>query len=1048
MMRRPCGSSGGGKGSRHSGGSPRPTHALSGSSAAPASSADVLIAEFTARWERGEWPPLEDYLARFAEGDRDGPVECVYREFCLAEGAGLDPRPEHYLLRFPDLAPGLRRVFEVHEAFGPSGLGLWSGPPALPEVGDEVGPYRLVQDLGRGGFSRVYLAEQADLDDRLVVVKVATRITPEPQLLARASHPHIVEVLWHGVIDGGALQLICMPFLGGATLAAVRRTRCRRGGLPRSGLDLLDDLDRASPAGYPASGAGRPARGVLARLSYPKAVAWVVARLAEGLDYAFARGVLHGDVKPSNVLVTSDGTPMLLDFNLAVGWRPGLNRDIQGDPGGTLAYMAPERLLAVAEPGGRQDRRPSMADRHRADIYSLGVVLLELLGGHTPDPAAGRTLSLQQQASAYVAARSLGGAVMIRAARTSLPAGLKAVLRRCLAADPADRYARASELADDLDRWREDFPLAHARVSALDFGLARWARRGRRPLAAVGLGTLFAAVTAGVVWWTAAAAGREQASRYARSVYNDDSSVFRIRRPGRGSLKAKGEPAAAARRHLDHYHVLDAEDWRRHDEFRRLPPAERDEIELWLLEQALRFAKALSDRPTSPEDWRRARYCLDRIETHSRFAAIQDQRRVLSERLGQPDPPATPGSPGEASRWMDQYLLGVRSELLGDSAAAAALYRDVLKDRPASFWAHYRAAVVAFARADEANSGSQGGGDLSPDATPADAHPTGSRAAIASRAFALEQFATAAGHLLACVTQRPDNPVLRRQYAGCLYGQERYLESAEQCNRAMELDPDHAETYLSRSLIRLKLGQVQGLLNDLGQYEVLTGGLDRRSAIPPGLSLTGRDQPADLSDRVRPAESGDPDEFFVRREVAAQLSVSLYHDLALEEYDRVLARDPGDIRARYGRAVQARLLHRDDSDRDFSLVVADPEAEAFVRKFPSTIYAFNRRVSELIQTGSATEAVQVAMKGVDLSTRNRVSLTQAQAHYNLARALALASKTDQTLAEGALASLSRAYRLAPEPVERWYLRDSTFSDLRAELGPYPFGRPGGADANP
>ena len=90
-----------------------------------------------------------------------------------------------------------------------------------------------------------------------------------------------------------------------------------------------------------------PAREILARSSYDQAIAWIGARLGEALDYAFSRGVVHGDVKPSNILLSADGNPRLLDFNLA--------RDSSGlaptspvkDLGGTLAYMAPERLRAL-----------------------------------------------------------------------------------------------------------------------------------------------------------------------------------------------------------------------------------------------------------------------------------------------------------------------------------------------------------------------------------------------------------------------------------------------------------------------------------------------------------------------------------------------------------------------------------------------------------------------------------------------------------------------------------------------------------------------------
>ena len=187
--------------------------------------------------------------------------------------------------------------------------GSGTGPirRSLPEVGDEIGPYLLIRELGRGGFARVFLAEQADLDHRLVVVKVSTRITAEPRLLARARHPHIVEVLWHGVADDGALQLICMPFLGGATLCAVLAGRGGAGGGPRSGRDLLADPRPGLRPGvsHGPSSSGRPARSSPGS-RIPKAIAWIVARLAEALDHAYGRGVAHGDLKPSNVLLTAE----------------------------------------------------------------------------------------------------------------------------------------------------------------------------------------------------------------------------------------------------------------------------------------------------------------------------------------------------------------------------------------------------------------------------------------------------------------------------------------------------------------------------------------------------------------------------------------------------------------------------------------------------------------------------------------------------------------------------------------------------------------------
>src|SRR5690606_13917405 len=124
------------------------------------------------------------------------------------------------------------------------------GPPTGLDAGDEIGPYHLVRELGQGGFARVFLARQTDLEDRLVVLKVTTRPTTEPRLLARAPHAHIVPVLREATTPDG-LQLLCMPFLGGASLSAALAERRGLGRRPTTGLDLLADLDRVSADEFP-----------------------------------------------------------------------------------------------------------------------------------------------------------------------------------------------------------------------------------------------------------------------------------------------------------------------------------------------------------------------------------------------------------------------------------------------------------------------------------------------------------------------------------------------------------------------------------------------------------------------------------------------------------------------------------------------------------------------------------------------------------------------------------------------------------------------------
>src|SRR5262249_43323559 len=110
---------------------------------------------------------------------------------------------------------------------------------------------------------------------------------------------------------------------------------------------------------------------------FHRTAAWVTARLAEALQHAHDRGVLHRDIKPSNVLIDRDGQPLLLDFNLAQDLN---NEQARATVGGTVAYMAPEHLRALAA------RDPALARQvdQRADVYSLGMVLFEMLAGESP----------------------------------------------------------------------------------------------------------------------------------------------------------------------------------------------------------------------------------------------------------------------------------------------------------------------------------------------------------------------------------------------------------------------------------------------------------------------------------------------------------------------------------------------------------------------------------------------------------------------------------------------------------------------------------------
>ena len=292
------------------------------------------------------------------ELDGDALVTLIYEEYCLREEAGEAPDAAAYDARFPEVAASFRAVLEIHDLIrqdrtpGTAAGSSRRSTASLPEVGEIIAGFRLVEELGRGSFARVFRAEERQLADRPVAMKVTRTGSREPQTLARLQHTHIVPVYSYRTDPATGLHLLCMPYLGRLTLARVLGDPAIASA--RSGADLALLLDRLQTPDRGASEVpSAPAAwsSALAQRTYARAIAWWGARLAEALQHAHDRGVLHRDVKPSNILVTDDGLPMLLDFNLAQ--EPWIDDpDTAGATlGGTLAYMAPEQLRG-AWPGG------------------------------------------------------------------------------------------------------------------------------------------------------------------------------------------------------------------------------------------------------------------------------------------------------------------------------------------------------------------------------------------------------------------------------------------------------------------------------------------------------------------------------------------------------------------------------------------------------------------------------------------------------------------------------------------------------------------------
>ena len=502
-----------------SGRRPDPDHYLPSAdpAACPGARLALLRAELGLRFEAGESPRVETLLQGRPELSSETLVALVYEEFCLREEAGEAPDPEEYYRRFPASAEGLRRVLDIHGLVGSTDGSLAAEPPSseevsvgFPKVGQTIAGFRLISELGRGSFARVFLAEERQLADRRVALKVARRGSREPHTLARLQHTHIVPVHSYRIDQATGLHLLCMPYLGGVTLARLLGEDGVKSA--RTGRALTGALDRLEPTDTPVGPSS--SREALQGRTLPRAVAWWGARLAEALSHAHERGVLHRDVKPSNVLITADGLPMLLDFNLA--WESALvdSSAEAGALGGTIAYMAPEQIEALS------DGIAAGVDA-RADVYALGLVLYECLG---PPPFRGITgaRSLSDALERAAAARRKG-VPRLRDVRPGIPPELDAVLMRCLAPDPAHRYGSAAELAADLQAVADRELPRHARVAPWRRASV-WIRKRRIPL------TLLAAAALTVLIGAKSWVERTELRAQAADLFRQGESLLALER--------------------------------------------------------------------------------------------------------------------------------------------------------------------------------------------------------------------------------------------------------------------------------------------------------------------------------------------------------------------------------------------------------------------------------------------------------------------------------------------------------------------------------------
>lgn len=400
-----------------------------------------VVSEIIEQWPANVPLRVADVLAlrpEIAHSRRDL-IELAIAEFMSRKEDGASLSARQFAAGFPEIESALLDSLDFEgELENITGLFAHilkrqATPTQWPEPGQEIAGFRLLESLGRGGFSRVFLAEDTEFMGRRVAVKICRSDTHEVRTLADLQHSGIGSVYCVRPVPQRELVAICMPVISRTTLFDVIHALWRSGEARPESDQPIRELVRGRNRLEQQDSSRRPQ-------SFVDWVLEVSIQLARALGASHRSGICHCDLKPSNVLITDECLPVLVDFNVAFRMSAS---ESPANVGGTVPYMAPEQIRAFGT--GALIELDA-----RTDLYGLGATLYELLTGRLPFSVEPPT---REGVRRMLASRN-NPPPRIRTFTPEIDPTFERLILSCLSKHPDHRPVSAEQLADQLEQVR------------------------------------------------------------------------------------------------------------------------------------------------------------------------------------------------------------------------------------------------------------------------------------------------------------------------------------------------------------------------------------------------------------------------------------------------------------------------------------------------------------------------------------------------------------------------------------------------------------------